>query len=131
MSKHAKTSLKLPIFLMIGPALGLVLSIILYAIINFVITSSTVSTPDTVNPSLSDGASVAQGSGSDTELYGDSSIFRTVSNVVLFLLGSVSVLAFLPCLVVGIIILNKRRNIQTHGEPIAKNKESRDWGDLE
>lgn len=129
MKKQAETSLKLPIFLIIGPALGLVLSIILYAVINFIITSSTGSTPDAMSPSLSDGASVA--SGGDTELYGDSSIFRTVSNVVLFLLGSVSVLAFLPCLIFGIIILNKRRNVQIDDKSMAENKETRDWGDLE
>lgn len=131
MKKQAEISLKLPIFLIIGPALGLVLSIILYAVINFTITSSTGSTPDAMSPSLSDGASIAQGSSSDTELYGDSSIFRTVSNVVLFLLGSVSMLAFVPCLIFGIIILNKSRSIQTDDEPMAKSKESRDWGDLE
>jgi hypothetical protein len=56
---------------------------------------------------------------------------RTISNALLFLLGSVSVLAFVPCLVFGIVILSRRRNPQTDDGPVTKNKESRDWGDLE
>jgi ABC-type sugar transport system permease subunit len=132
MSKQAKMSLKLPIFLIIGPALGLILSIILYAVINFLIVSSASPAPDaSINPSLSDGASVTQGVNNDTELYGDSSIFRTISNVLLFLLGSASLLAFVPCLVFGIIILNKRRNAQMDVESVARSKGSRDWRDLE
>ena len=55
-----KQSLKLPIFLIIGPALGLILSIILYAIINFILAGSA-PVSDTSSPSLSDGAIIAQG----------------------------------------------------------------------
>lgn len=129
MSKKAKTSLKLPIFLIVGPALGLVLSIFIYAIVNFIFSGVTAEPTSTSNMSLSDGASIAQGVDGSADLYGDSSMVRTISNVLLFLLGSVSVLAFVPCLVFGIIILNKRRNPQTeHTQPA---KESRDWGDLE
>ncbi len=129
MSKPQKRSLKLPIFLIIGPALGLVLSIILYAVINFVIASST---PDvSSSPSISDGASIAQGA-DQQDLYSsdDGSMFRTISNVLLFLLGAGSMLAFVPCLVIGIIMLNRRRNPQVD-IPTTRGKESREWGDLE
>lgn len=129
MSKKAKTSLKLPIFLIVGPALGLVLSIFIYAIVNFIFSGVTAEPTSTSNMSLSDGASIAQGVDDSADLYGDSSMVRTISNILLFLLGSVSVLAFVPCLVFGIIILNKRRNPQTNHTHAAK--ESRDWGDLE
>jgi len=127
MSKK-KQSLKLPISLIIGPALGLILSILLYAVINFIIASST---PDvSSSPSISEGASIAQGA-DQQDLYGDdSSMFKTISNVLLFLLGAGSMLAFVPCLVIGIIMLNKRRNSQVNDTPI-QHKESRDWGDLE
>lgn len=130
MSEQPKTSLKLPIFLMIGPALGLVLSLILYAVINFMVASSApeVSTA----PSLSDHAGITQTvDDQSVELFGDSSIFRTTSNVLLFILGSVSMLAFVPCLIFGIITLNKRRNTQTDKIAVMENKESREWGDLE
>lgn len=131
MSKKAKKSLKLPIFLIIGPALGLVLSIFIYAIVNFIFSGVTAEPTSTSDMSLSDGTSIAQGVDGSADLYGDSSMVRTISNVLLFLLGSVSVLAFVPCLVFGIIILNRRRNSQGDDTPMTKNKESRDWGDLE
>lgn len=130
MSKQQKRSLKLPIFLIIGPALGLILSIILYAIINFIVASSM---PDiSSSPSISEGASIAQGA-DEQDLYGsdDGSMFRTISNILLFLLGAGSMLAFVPCLVVGIIMLNKRRNSQIDDTPTVRSRESRDWGDLE
>lgn len=126
-----KQSLKLPIFLIIGPAFGLILSIILYAIVNFILAGSA-PVSDTPSPSLSDGASIAQDVDGQ-ELYGNdnASMFRTISNIVLFLLGAGSMLAFVPCLVFGIIILNKRRNPQGSTAPATKDKDSRDWGDLE
>lgn len=130
MSKLQKRSLKLPIFLIIGPALALILAIILYAIINFIGVSFT---PEaSTSPSISEGASIAQGA-DEQDLYGsnDESMFRTISNILLFLLGFVSMLAFLPCLVVGIIMLNRRRNSRADDTPTVSSKESRDWGDLE
>ena len=118
-----KQSLKLPIFLIVAPALSLILSIILYAIINFIVASSI---PEPA-PSISEGAGISQGVDASSDLYGETPIFQTIANIVLFLLGSISVLAFVPCLVIGIIILNRRRSAETHTE----NSASRDWGDLE
>lgn len=132
MNKQPKTSLKLPIFLIVGPALAIVLSIIIYAIVNFALSglaSDTSTEIDSMN--ISDGASISQGA--DGESFGDdsASIFRTISNVLLFLVSSISVLAFVPCLIFGIIILNKRRSAHTDDKhPATKNK-ARDWEDLE
>lgn len=130
MSKKAETSLKLPVFLMVAPIAGIVLSIFLYAIVNFIFSGVTTESISISEMSLSDGASIAQSVDSDADLYGDSSMIRTVSNVLLFLLGSISVLAFVPCLLFGAIILNRRRNPQTNDVPATRNKESRDWEDL-
>lgn len=131
MSKQQKRSLKLPILLIIGPALGVILSIFIYAVVNFIFSGVTAEPTSTSEVSLSDGANIATGADGSADLYGDSSMVRTISNVLLFLLGSISVLAFVPCLVVGIIMLNKRRNPQVNSTSAAQNKESRDWGDLE
>lgn len=113
MSKKTKQNLRLPIFLIIGPALGIIASIILYAVINFIMASVT---PDSVDSSGS--------------LFGNSSVFQTLSNSILFLLGSISVLAFLPCLIFGVVILNNRRNLETD-EGAAKGRDQRGWKDLE
>lgn len=127
MSKK-KQSLKLPIFLMVAPIAGIVLSVFLYAIVNFIFSGVTTEPTTGSGMSLSDGASIAQGAESSSELYGETPIFKTIANVVLFLLGSVSVLAIIPCLVIGIIMLNRRRNPQVES---SETKTSRDWGDLE
>jgi hypothetical protein len=126
-----KQSIKLPIFLMVAPIAGIILSIFLYAIVNFIFTGVSSEPAASSDMSLSDGAGIAQGVDANDDLYGETPIFKTVANVVLFLLGSVSMLAIVPCLVVGIIMLNRRRNPQTDDAPATKNKESRDWGDLE
>ncbi len=118
-----KQSLKLPIFLIVAPIAGLILSVILYAIVNFIVASSM---PETT-PSISEGAGIAQGVDAQSDLYGETPVFQTIANVVLFLLGSISLLAFVPCLVVGIIMINRRRSAQTSSE----DNTSRDWGDLE
>lgn len=94
---NQKRSLVLPIFLIIGPSLAVVLAIIVYVVVNFLINSSA-PVPDT-----SQGAN-------DSDLFGNSggSAFSTIGNVVLYLIGAGSILAFVPCLVIGIIMLSKR-----------------------
>ena len=123
-----KQSIKLPIFLMIAPIAGIVLSIFLYAIVNFIFSGVTAELTTSSDMSLSDGASIAQGIDASNDLYGETPIFKTVANIVLFLLGSVSMLAIVPCLVIGIIMINRRRNSQTES---SEAKTSREWGDLE
>lgn len=128
MSEQAKTSLKLPIFLMVGPIAMIVISLFLYAIVNFVIGSF--ATESSIAPSISEGADIAQTE--DAELFGNDGIFRTMANVLLFLLGAVGVLAIVPGLVSGIILLNKRKAARDESTSKPTNSsESRSWGDLE
>lgn len=125
MSK-TKKSLKLPIVLIVGPTLGLLLAVFLYAVLNFVFAGSGAATSSDI--SLSEGASIAQGAESSEDLFVERPIFMTIANIVLYLLGAVSVLAIIPCLVIGIIMLVGRlRNRHTRMD---ENK-SRTWGDVE
>lgn len=135
MSKHTKTSLKLPIFLIVGPAAMVIGAIILYAIANFIITSvspvstSVADTNSIGGASLADGAAVAQGQDSE-QLFGEANIWRTITNVLLFLVGSVGMLAFIPCGVVGVILLYKRKEAaKSHSSH--KPRAKREWGDIE
>jgi len=123
-----KQSLKLPIFLIVAPAAGVLLSIFLYAVVNFIFSGVTAEPSSTTGLGLSDGASIAQGVDASNNLYSETPVFVTIANVILYLLGLVSVLAFVPCLVFGIIILNRRRDRQA--TPIEQTK-SRNWEDLE
>ena len=129
MSKQQKTSLKLPIFLMIGPALGLILGMVLYAVINFILSGYT---PDSSSSSISEGVSIAQGAEAEAELFAEdgASLFRSIMNIFLFLLGSISFLAFVPCLVFGIILFNKRRNARNGVEDSTAATEPRKWDDV-
>lgn len=123
MSKQAKTSLKLPIFLLIGPTLGIVVAIMLYAIINFIVSDS--------SSASSNDVSVTGGVDSSTYINEYSSTFRTSSNILLYILGSTSIFAFVPCLVIGIIVLSKRHGVQIGDTLAAEHEESRKWKDLE
>lgn len=116
---------------MVAPIAGIVLSIFLYAIVNFIFSGVTTEPATSSDMSLSDGASIAQGADASDDLFGETPIFKTIANIVLFLLGSVSMLAIVPCLVIGIVMLNRRRNPSTDDRPATKSKDSRDWGDLE
>ena len=113
---------------MAAPIAGIILSIFLYAIVNFIFSGVTSEPASGADMSLSDGAGIAQGAESSSELYGETPIFKTVANIVLFLLGSVSILAIVPCIVIGIIMINRRRNPQVESP---ETKTSREWGDLE
>lgn len=135
MSKKTKTSLKLPIFLIVGPAAMVIGAIILYAVANFIITSispastSVADTNSISGASLADGAAIAQGQDSE-QLFGEENIWRTITNVLLFLVGSVGMLAFIPCGVVGVILLYKRREAaKAHSSHEPRTK--REWGDVE
>jgi len=87
MINSPKTGYKLPIWLMIGPAASIVGAFLLFAIIRF---------------------SVGSQSSGDDNLFGDGSMFNTVTNILLFLLGALGIVAFIPCFIAGIIILSKR-----------------------
>lgn len=107
-----KTSLKLPIYLMVGPAALLVGAFLLYAITNAVAASMT--TPS-----------------ADPELFAQTPVLVTVINIFLFLAGAVSVITFLPCLIIGLVVLVQRldrRKSAAHPEP---SQPPRQWGDLQ
>ena len=123
-----KQGLKLPIFLMVAPIAGIILSIFLYAIVNFIFSGVTTEPTSGADMSLSDGVGISQGAESSSELYGETPIFKTVANIVLYLLGTVSMLAIVPCLVISIIMINRRRNSQVESSDA---KTSGEWGDLE
>jgi hypothetical protein len=112
MSKSKQASLKLPILLIVGPGLTIVVTLILYAVVNFVLTSFSSTTGDVAGPAVD-----------------DQSVFTTIVNVLLFILGAGSFAALIPCLIIGLIMLNKRRNPE-EAESVAKNN-TRTWKDLE
>jgi uncharacterized membrane protein len=80
----------LALWLLIGPTALIVTAVILYAVANFII-ASTAPTP---------------GNG---EMFGAPSTFGMVVNVVLFLVGSVSVITWLPGIIIGIILLTTQK----------------------
>jgi hypothetical protein len=89
-----KKGLKLPILLMCAPIILIVASILLYAAVNFIAASAE---PVATN-------------GSDSDLFGETAPnpARTITNVLLFLMGSLGVLGFLPCIIIGLILLVQR-----------------------
>lgn len=109
--KEQKKGKKLALFLILGPGLGIIGAILLYAIINFIISSFS-------------GGDVSGAQSS--ELYGDNNIFKTIANVLLFLIGAVSVASFFPCLIVGIILLSRRNRDEGHRDEASE----RTWKDL-
>lgn len=70
------------LLLIIGPTALIIISIAVYAIINFITSGA-----------------------SESSMFGDQSGFAVFLNVLLFLIGGVSVLAWLPCLIIGIVLL--------------------------
>lgn len=82
-----KSHKKLALMLLIGPSALLLLTFVLYAISNF-ITNST-----------------APNSG---ELFTQPSLLTSIINIFLFFIGTISVLAWLPGIIIGIILLNKK-----------------------
>jgi len=86
-SRSITKRLIVPILLMSGPALLLVLTVISYGIINLLTQTSTgVSDPNATSPALAS------------------------TNIILFLLGALSLLAGVPCFILGLILLIKRNS---------------------
>jgi hypothetical protein len=82
-----KSHKKLGLVLLIGPSALLVLTFALYAISNLITNSA------------------APSSG---ELFAQPSPISSVINILLFLLGTVGVITWLPGIIIGIILLNKK-----------------------
>ncbi|MEI6228414.1 MAG: FKBP-type peptidyl-prolyl cis-trans isomerase [Candidatus Saccharibacteria bacterium] len=89
----AKTSLRLPIWLMVAPTGGIFLSILIYAIVNFIMAASSSDQANTTN------------------------VLTMMVNILLFLVGTLSVLAFVPCMIIGIVILSKRLSVKSADDP--------------
>jgi hypothetical protein len=116
-----KPSLKLPIFIMFAPIISLVVAMFLYAAVNFIFTTVE-SAGDTGSTSIATGANAA-------DAYGDTPLFKTIANVILFLMGAGGVLAIVPCLVVGGVMIHKRRSGSSQ-ESLAAQP-ARTWKDIE
>lgn len=82
-----KSHKKLALLLIIGPTALFILAMVLYAISNFAFSSS--------QPT-------------DGDLYGDVSPIKTILNIFLFLSSAVSILTWLPGLIIGIVLLAKQ-----------------------
>lgn len=75
------------IWLLVGPTALVVLSIAAYAIANLILNNT---------------ASIDS---SGTELFGQQSVAVTVTNIALFITGAIGVIAWLPGIVIGIVLL--------------------------
>lgn len=83
---------KIALWLMIAPTALIIVVFMLFAILNFVF--------------YTPAAAPAEG-----ELFTESpsSLFTTISNVILFVVGAISVTTFLPGLITGIVLLATRK----------------------
>lgn len=73
--------------LLLVPAIALMVSVVLP-----VTPVAMAASCDTKNLSITNGAGCAQGKDQPTELFGDGGIFETIVNILLFLIGAVSVI---------------------------------------
>lgn len=90
MPQASKKSHKvLGLVLLLGPTAFIILSILLYAILNFIFSS-------TAQPST------------DGSLYGNQNPVQSILNILLFLAGAVGILLWLPGIIIGIILLAKK-----------------------
>ncbi len=89
-----KRSIRLPIILMVWPTVGIILSIVLYAVVNLIASSAAPAAPV------------------DGELFAQQNPLQTTANVLLFLVGGLSValgpISFIAGLVLLIIRLQKK-----------------------
>lgn len=81
----------LALWLLIGPTALIIGSLLLYAVVNFIL-ASTAPTPTT------------------NELTGPTSPVATILNVILFLVGALSVAAWLPGIIAGIVLLTTSKH---------------------
>lgn len=77
------------IILVAGPTALIALSLLLYAIANFIAASTTASNPD--------------------DLFGEPTPMSAFINIILFILGALGVIAWLPCLIIGIVLLASKK----------------------
>lgn len=129
---EAKKSLALPLFLIIGPAAILILSILLYAVISFA--AAAVTTAVSPPTGMSDSETPLSISNSAGYEFPDIPITQQIANIILWLVAAASMLAFIPCLVIGIIMLSSRRSPQPNPAIVSSHPlehQARSWEDLE
>ena len=90
---HPTTSAKskrtvLALWLMIGPTALIVVTILLYAIMNFMF---------------------AQAAPAGDDLFAEQTAGQTIANIILFIVGAISVMTWLPGLIIGIILLATKK----------------------
>lgn len=88
---HKPVSVTTGVMIILAPYFLMVASIFLYALFNFILASIL---PE---PTPAPGRLIAE-----------SSLMERIVNIVLFLMGALSIIAIIPCLVVGIILLARR-----------------------
>lgn len=94
---------------MIAPTLCIILALILSMVFNLMLAGSA--------PEISTRQDISNQTNMTTsnseDLFGeeDSSLssWRSILNIFLFMIGGISILSFIPCLIAGIVILGKRR----------------------
>jgi|GEM_PF-500914 len=105
---------KVALWLMIGPTALLVVALILFAI-----TNSIAAAPNDTDTNMAPTQSAEQNTSgqeslfgdsttttdSDTQLFNEPSPGQTIANILLFITGTVGVIAWLPGLITGIILL--------------------------
>lgn len=77
------------LILVIGPTALIMLTFLLYAVVNFFTASTT--------------------GNSGGDLFGETNPMSAFVNVILFILGTLGVVAWLPCLIIGIILLATKK----------------------
>ena len=109
-----KKNLKLPIILMVWPIISILIAIILYATVNF-ISGSVQPTPaaDTSNQQqdllgAGNSSTDTNASAKQQDLFGNAGIVHTATNVILFLVGALSVGLGPISFVVGLVLLIQR-----------------------
>lgn len=107
---------KVALLLLIGPTMLLAFAILLFAITNFIAGNAAESVPascDTSQLSIADGTGTARGE-CDVDLFGKQPVAVSTLNALIFLLGSVGALTWLPGLIIGLVLLTtKPKNTQT------------------
>lgn len=78
----------LALWLLIGPTALIIGSIILYAVVNFILGATAPTSGD---------------------MFESPSVLRSILNIILFLAGTISVIAWLPGIITGIILLTTQK----------------------
>ena len=100
--KSNKRKLTWGIICLVGPTVLIIAALLLYAVLNFLFFSAAAETPCPTD--ITGGACAPK-----DELFAQPSPAQTIANVVLFLIGAVGTLSWLPGIIVGIILLASRK----------------------